>query len=33
MYPKVKAEYVPAEAFDEAIKYRDEYRKQHPPKK
>jgi TRAP-type C4-dicarboxylate transport system substrate-binding protein len=33
MYPKVKAEYVPAEAFDEAIRYRDEYRKQHPPKR
>jgi TRAP-type C4-dicarboxylate transport system substrate-binding protein len=32
-YPKVKAEYVPAEAFDEATRYRDEYRKQHPPKK
>ena len=32
-YPKVKAEYVPADAFDEATRYRDEYRKQHPPKK
>ena len=31
-YVKVKAEYVPAEAVDEAIGYRDEYRKQHPPK-
>jgi TRAP-type C4-dicarboxylate transport system substrate-binding protein len=33
MYPKVKAEYVPAEAFDEAIRYRDEYRRQHATKK
>ena len=32
-YPKVKAEYVPADAFDEAVRHRDEYRKQHPPKK
>jgi TRAP-type C4-dicarboxylate transport system substrate-binding protein len=33
MYPKIKAEYVPAEAVDEALRYRDEYRRQHPPKK
>jgi TRAP-type C4-dicarboxylate transport system substrate-binding protein len=33
MYPKIKAEYVPADAVDEALRYRDEYRKQHPPKK
>jgi TRAP-type C4-dicarboxylate transport system substrate-binding protein len=27
VYPKVRGGYVPAEAFDEALKYRDEYRK------
>ncbi|HEY3383952.1 MAG TPA: TRAP transporter substrate-binding protein DctP [Vicinamibacterales bacterium] len=33
-YPKVKGDFVPADAFDEALKYRDEYRRQHPaPKK
>jgi TRAP-type transport system periplasmic protein len=29
-YPKVKGEFVPADAFDEALRYRDEYRKLHP---
>jgi TRAP-type C4-dicarboxylate transport system substrate-binding protein len=29
-YPKIRSDYVPAEAFDEAFKYRDEYRKQRP---
>jgi TRAP-type transport system periplasmic protein len=35
-YPKVKGDFVPGPAFDEALKYRDDYRKQHPvaaPKK
>ncbi len=35
-YPKVRGDFVPADAFDEAMKARDEYRKQHPgqpPKK
>ena len=31
IYPKVRGPIVPAEAFDEAMRYRDEYRKQHPP--
>ena len=30
-YPKVRGDFVPAEAFDEAIRLRDEYRKAHPP--
>ncbi|MDO8836439.1 MAG: TRAP transporter substrate-binding protein DctP [Vicinamibacterales bacterium] len=29
-YPRVRGEVVPPEAFDEAIRLRDEYRKQHP---
>jgi TRAP-type transport system periplasmic protein len=34
-YPKIRAEFMPSDAFDEAMKYRDEYRKLHPgtPKK
>jgi TRAP-type transport system periplasmic protein len=28
LYPKIRGGFVPADAFDEAIKYRDEYRKQ-----
>jgi len=35
-YGRVRGEFVPADAFDEAMKFRDEYRKQHPagaPKK
>jgi TRAP-type transport system periplasmic protein len=31
IFPKVRGPIVPAEAFDEAMRYRDEYRKQHPP--
>ena len=27
MYPKVRGVIVPADAFDEALRYRDEYRK------
>ena len=30
VYPKMRGDYVPAEAFDEALKLRDEYRKAHP---
>ena len=26
-YPKIRGRIVPADAFDEALKYRDEYRK------
>jgi TRAP-type C4-dicarboxylate transport system substrate-binding protein len=29
-YPRVRGDLVPADAFDEALKYRDEYRKAHP---
>lgn len=32
-YPRVRGDFVPAEAFDEALKYRDEYRKQRPAAK
>jgi TRAP-type C4-dicarboxylate transport system substrate-binding protein len=32
-YGKVRGGYVPAEAFDEALRYRDEYRKQSPAAK
>jgi len=32
-YPKVRGDFVPVEAFDEALKYRDEYRKQRPTAK
>jgi TRAP-type C4-dicarboxylate transport system substrate-binding protein len=32
-YYKVRGDFVPAEDFDEALKYRDEYRKQHPAPK
>jgi hypothetical protein len=34
-YGKIRGEFVPAEAFDEAMRYRDEYRKAHAaaPKK
>jgi hypothetical protein len=28
LYPKIRGKVVPAEAFDEAMRYRDEYRKQ-----
>jgi TRAP-type C4-dicarboxylate transport system substrate-binding protein len=31
LYPKVRETIVPAEAFDEAMRWRDEYRKTHPP--
>lgn len=31
-YPRVRGEVVPPEAFDEAMRLRDEYRKQHPAK-
>jgi TRAP-type C4-dicarboxylate transport system substrate-binding protein len=31
LYPKIRGAIVPAEAFDEAMRYRDEYRKSHPP--
>jgi TRAP-type transport system periplasmic protein len=31
MYPRIRGPIVPADAFDEALKWRDEYRKQHPP--
>ncbi len=31
IYPKVRGPIVPAEAFDEAMKYRDEFRKQNRP--
>jgi hypothetical protein len=27
MYPKIRGEIVPADAFDVALRYRDEYRK------
>ncbi len=33
VYSKVRGDFVPADAFDAAIKYRDEYRKQHPAPK
>ena len=29
MYPRIRGSIVPADAFDEALRYRDEYRKQH----
>lgn len=29
LYPRIRGKIVPAEAFDEALRYRDEYRKQH----
>jgi len=29
MYPRIRGTIVPADAFDEAMRYRDEYRKQH----
>jgi len=29
MYPRIRGSIVPADAFDEAMRYRDEYRKQH----
>ncbi len=28
IYPRIRGKVVPAEAFDEAMRYRDEYRKQ-----
>jgi TRAP-type C4-dicarboxylate transport system substrate-binding protein len=31
LYPKIRGPIVPADAFDEALRFRDEYRKQHPP--
>ena len=30
LYPKIRGAVVPADAFDEAMSYRDEYRKAHP---
>jgi TRAP-type transport system periplasmic protein len=30
IYPRIRGPIVPADAFDEAVRYRDEYRKQHP---
>jgi len=30
LYPKIRGAVVPADAFDEAMRYRDEYRKTHP---
>jgi TRAP-type C4-dicarboxylate transport system substrate-binding protein len=30
LYPTIRGKLIPAEAFDEAIRYRDEYRKSHP---
>jgi TRAP-type C4-dicarboxylate transport system substrate-binding protein len=32
-YPKIRGEFVPADAFDEALRLRDEYRKQKAAKK
>jgi len=32
-YPKIRGDFVPADAFDEAMKARDEYRKAHPATK
>jgi TRAP-type C4-dicarboxylate transport system substrate-binding protein len=31
LYPKIRGPIVPADAFDDALRFRDEYRKQHPP--
>jgi len=31
LYPRIRGTIVPAEAFDEALRFRDEYRKSHPP--
>ncbi|HWX24191.1 MAG TPA: TRAP transporter substrate-binding protein DctP [Vicinamibacteria bacterium] len=30
LYPKIRGPIVPADAFDDALRFRDEYRKQHP---
>ncbi len=30
LYPKIRGSVVPADAFDEAVRFRDEYRKAHP---
>jgi TRAP-type C4-dicarboxylate transport system substrate-binding protein len=30
LYPRIRGKVVPADAFDEAMKWRDEYRKSHP---
>ena len=30
LYPRIRGGIVPADAFDEALRYRDEYRKTHP---
>jgi TRAP-type C4-dicarboxylate transport system substrate-binding protein len=30
IYPRIRGPIVPADAFDEAMRHRDEYRKQHP---
>ena len=30
LYPRIRGTIVPAEAFDEALRFRDEYRKSHP---
>ena len=30
LYPRIRGKIVPAEAFDEALRHRDEYRKSHP---
>jgi len=32
LYPRIRGGIVPADAFDEALRYRDEYRKTHPPR-
>jgi TRAP-type C4-dicarboxylate transport system substrate-binding protein len=31
LYPSIRGPIVPVDAFDEALRYRDEYRKQHRP--
>jgi TRAP-type transport system periplasmic protein len=33
LYPKIRGPIVPIDAFDEAMRYRDEYRKANPPKR
>ena len=30
LYPRIRGKLVPADAFDEALKWRDEFRKSHP---
>ncbi len=31
LYPRIRGSIVPADAFDEAMRFRDEYRREHPP--